>query len=233
MPSNYRRNTSTPIRFYLLCLTVSLCVTTGCVRRKLTVRTNPPGAMVYVDRQPLGASPASTQFTYWGSRHIEVVGDGYRTEKVIRTFYPPWYQIPPFDFVAETLWPWEIKAYREVDITMVPEPNVANEELIARADDLRTQAAAGVAVPINRTQGPADVIRTPVLPPGNSPPPYVPPAAIGSDALGATGPATPPVYPPVNQPWRPGQFLRNIFTPGERIPEVGGLQGGGYRVPAP
>ncbi len=141
------------------------------------------GAMVYVDRQPLGASPASTQFTYWGSRHIEVVGDGYRTEKVIRTFYPPWYQIPPFDFVAETLWPWEIKAYREVDITMVPEPNVANEELIARADDLRTQAAAGVAVPINRTQGPADVIRTPVLPPGNSPPPYVPPAAIGSDAL--------------------------------------------------
>lgn len=201
---------------------------TGCVRRRLTVRTNPPGAMVYVDRQAIGPSPASTSLTYYGTRHIEVVGDGYRTEKILRTINPPWYQIPPLDFIAETLWPWEIRDQRVVDITMVAETPTPSEELIARGDQLRTQAAAGVAVPLTRTQGPADAPAVPVLPPSGVVPttPVLPPSA-GEVMPGTTPPAT------VNPPWRPGQLLRNLLEPGERIPEVGGLQGGGYRPPVP
>ena len=208
-------------------LLVALPACTGCVRRRLTVRTNPPGAMVYVDRQLIGPSPASTSVTYYGTRHIEVVGDGYRTEKVLRTFNPPWYQIPPLDFVSETLWPWEVRDQRVVDITMIPDPQVPSEELIARADTMRTQVAAGVAVPLTRTQGAADVAppaTVPVLPPIATAEPGVPPVL--------------PVLPPAtSEPWRPGQILRNLVQPGgepvERIPAVGGLQGGGYRPTMP
>lgn len=206
----------------------------GCVRRRLTVRTNPPGAMVYVDRQALGASPASTSLTYYGTRHIEVVGDGYRTEKVLRTLNPPWYQIPPLDFITETLWPWEIRDQRVIDITMVPESAVPTEELISRGDQLRTQAAAGIAVPLTRTQGPADAPAVPVLPPvGVVPtaPIAPPPSGLEEQIPGLTPPA------PVSPPWRPGQLLRDFLQPGgapvERIPEVGGLQGGGYRPSLP
>lgn len=198
---------------------------TGCVRRRLTVRTNPPGALVYVDHQLVGPSPASTSFVYYGTRHIEVVGDGYRTEKVLRTFYPKWYQIPPLDFVTETLWPWELRDQRVVDITMVAQPTVPSEELIARADEMRLQAASGIAVPLTRTQGPPDPPQPQVVPPAI--PPYVPPA---SDPL---VPATPVTPPSVRPPWTPGSIIRNILQPGgqpvERIPEVGGMQGGGYR----
>jgi hypothetical protein len=201
----------------------------GCVRRRLTVRTNPPGALVYVDHQLVGPSPASTSFTYYGTRHIEVVGDGYRTEKVLRTFYPKWYQIPPLDLVAETVWPWELRDQRVVDITMVTQPTVPSEELIARADEMRLQAANGIAVPLTRTQGPPDPPRPQALPPNI--PPYVPPAA--GDPL-VPGPGSP--TPTVRQPWTPGSLLRNFLQPGgqpvERIPEVGGMQGGGYRLPA-
>ena len=204
----------------------------GCVRRRLTVRTNPPGAMVYVDRQAIGPSPASTSLTYYGTRHIEVVGDGYRTEKVLRTLNPPWYQIPPLDFITETLWPWEIRDQRVIDITMVQEAPVPTEELIGRADELRTQAAAGIAVPIRRTQGPADAPTGPVLPPAGFPTtPVVPPTGFEEQIPGITPPTT------VSPPWRPGQLLRNLIQPGgqpaERIPEVGGLQGGGYRPEVP
>ncbi len=136
------------------------------------MRTNPPGALVYVDHQLVGPSPASTSFVYYGTRHIEVVGDGYRTEKVLRTLYPKWYQIPPLDFVAESLWPWELRDQRVIDITMVPQPVVPSEELIARGDEMRLQAANGIAVPLTRTQGPPDPPQAQVLPP--EPPPYIP-----------------------------------------------------------
>ncbi len=80
----------------------SLCIMLpGCVRRRMTVRTNPAGAMVYVDRQPIGKTPASHSFTYYGTRHFEIVKDGYRTEEFLRTFNPPWYQIPPSIFSAK------------------------------------------------------------------------------------------------------------------------------------
>ncbi|MCC6508077.1 MAG: PEGA domain-containing protein [Pirellulaceae bacterium] len=211
-----------------------LVAISGCVRRRLTVRTNPPGALIYVDRQLIGPSPASTSFIYWGTRHIEAVGDGYRTEKVLRTFYPKWYQIPPLDFFSETLWPWEIRDQRVVDITMLQEPNVPTEELIGRADEMRTQAASGIAVPLTRTQGPPDPPVPQVLPPSN-PPPYVPPSESFVPDPGVM-PST--VLPPtVNQPWRPGSILRGLLQPGgqpvERIPEAGALQGGGYRPIVP
>ena len=48
-------------------------VSTGCVRRRLTVRTNPTGAMVYIDHQPIGRSPVSHSITYYGTRHFEIV----------------------------------------------------------------------------------------------------------------------------------------------------------------
>ncbi|MGN6546525.1 MAG: PEGA domain-containing protein [Aureliella sp.] len=217
----------TPRCWLLLLIALPIC--SGCVRRRLTVRTNPPGAMVYVDRQFIGPSPASTSVTYYGTRHIEVVGDGYRTEKILRTFNPPWYQIPPLDFISETLWPWEIRDQRVVDITMVADQPVPSEELIGRADTMRTQVAAGIAVPLTRTQGPADIpppTTVPVLPPA-APVPAIP----------VEPGAAPVLPPPINEPWRPGQILRNLIQPGgepvERIPAVGGLQGGGYRPTVP
>jgi hypothetical protein len=65
----------------LFCL---LLLSSGCVRKRMTFRTNPSGAMVYVDKQPIGLTPVSTNFTYYGTRNIEVVRDGYRTEKFLR-----------------------------------------------------------------------------------------------------------------------------------------------------
>ena len=118
----------------------------GCIRKRMTVRTNPPGAMVYVDRQPIGLSPASTNFTYYGTRNIEVVRDGYRTERFLHRMNAPWYQIPPLDFVSETLWPFERRDERVVDVQLVEEPSVTSDALIDSGEQLRLQASQGIAV---------------------------------------------------------------------------------------
>jgi hypothetical protein len=179
----------------------------------MTVRTNPPGAQVYVDRQLIGTSPASSSFTYYGTRHIEVVADGYRTEKVLRKLNPPWYQLPPLDFITETLWPGEIRDERIIDITMTPEQPLASEELTARANTLRLQAAQGMATGL-----PPTVILNPNVT-------TVQPGAVYPTQPIPAQPAA-PSEGPVLPPWRPGQFLRNFLQPGgepvQRIPETGG-----------
>ena len=132
--------------------TASLCAATivavgaccGCVRRRMTVRTNPPGAMVSIDNQVIGASPASTPFVYYGTREIRVEADGYRTETIRRKIKPPWYQLPGVDFIAETLYPGELRDERIIDVTLVPKSIPPSEEVIQRADALRQQTTSGI-----------------------------------------------------------------------------------------
>lgn len=123
------------------CLVVAF---SGCVRRRLTVRSNPPGALVSVDNQVIGTTPAASSFTYYGTREIRVEKDGYRTETVLQRINPPWYQYPGIDFVAETLWPGELRDERVIDIELVPQTLEPTQEVLSRADQLRAQSRAGV-----------------------------------------------------------------------------------------
>ena len=69
----------------------------------MMIRTNPPGALVYVDDYEIGTTPISTGFVYSGTRKIRLVKDGYETLTVMQPVPPPWYQIPPLDFITENL----------------------------------------------------------------------------------------------------------------------------------
>ena len=110
----------------------------------MTVRTNPPGAVVSVDNQVIGTTPAATTFTYYGTREIRVEKDGFRTETIRQRINPPWYEYPGLDFVAETLWPGEIRDERIVDVELVPQELQPSEQVLDRADALRQQSRAGV-----------------------------------------------------------------------------------------
>jgi hypothetical protein len=197
-------------------------LSTGCVRRRMTVRTQPAGAAVYVDKQYIGNSPTATSVTYYGTREIEVVRDGYRTEKILRTFNAPWYQIPPLDFFSETLWPGKIRDERIVDVALVPQTAMSSDQLQGRANSLRMQAAQGVATPLPPTIAPPQtggLGGATVVP---MDPNFIPPPG-------------PIVSPPAPQSggWQPGQMIQEFIFPGgspsTRIPEAGILPGGGYR----
>ena len=150
--------------FVVLVILVGSVISTGCLRRRMTVRTNPPGATVYVDKQRIGISPASTNYTYYAKRNIELVQDGYRTERFLRNFNPRWYSIPPLDFFTETLWPFEVRDERIIDVQMTPEPVVPSEAFIASAEQLRLQASQGIAVQAPPTVGQTAPIINPSVP---------------------------------------------------------------------
>ncbi len=158
---------------------VGLAVLPGCVRRRLTVRTNPPGALVSVDNQIIGTSPAASSFVYYGTREFRVERDGYRTETIRQNITPPWYQYPVIDFFSETLWPFEVRDERIIDIEMVPQQIASTEEVLGRANGLREQSRQGVVTAPNIS--------------------VVPPSAIPSIPLSTNGSVSPNAAASPNQ----------------------------------
>jgi len=123
----------------------------GCVRRRMTIRTNPPGALVYVDDYEIGTTPISHNFTYYGERKIRLVKDGFETLTVMQPIPAPWYQIPPLDFVSENLIPFEIQDNRTLTYQLTPQVVVPTEQLLQRAEELRRghlPTAAAVPSPV-------------------------------------------------------------------------------------
>lgn len=114
----------------------------------MTIRTNPPGAVAFVDSQRIGVTPVSTPFTYYGTRTIQLFKDGFEPLSVKQRFPVPWYEYPPLDFVVENLWPYETRDERVVDFEMIPQRIVPNDELLGRAEMLRGNSQAGHITPI-------------------------------------------------------------------------------------
>ncbi len=156
--------------FAFVCL-----LSTGCVRRRMTIRSHPPGAQVFVDDQEIGTTPCSTAYIYYGKRNVMLVKDGYKTEKLVHQFTVPWYEYVPLDFINENLNPNEIRDERTIDVTLVPQENVPPEKLLERANNLRGGARTGLISPLPDVQ-PGTVLPKIGLPgeglPGGQPIPY-------------------------------------------------------------
>jgi hypothetical protein len=119
----------------------------GCVHRRLTIRSNPPGAQVYIDDQEVGTTPISVSYTYYGTRKIQLVKDGFETTTTLHTLRAPWYQVPPLDFASENLWPREIRDERVLDFQLAPQQVVPTDEIVRRAEQLRRNTRLGILPP--------------------------------------------------------------------------------------
>jgi hypothetical protein len=169
----------------LLLVVLVLASTSGCVRRRLNVRSNPPGAMVFVDNQLIGTTPCSMDFTYYGTREIRLVKSGYETLTVNQPIPTPWWQVPPLDFFSDNFALHKIRDDRSVSFNLEPQMMLPAEEIIRRGEELRSRTMSGTVLPTSGevpvpplpVQGTPGVITTsptiPMTPPGGfvSPPP--------------------------------------------------------------
>ncbi len=194
---------------------VFLCcaVLPGCVRRRLTIRSNPSGALVSINNQEIGPTPVSVAFLYYGVYSIRVEKSGYESETVHKKISPPPYEYPVIDFFSENLWPWELRDERIVEFQLRPQVIVPTEQLVRNAEDLRGNAGQGFFTPLAPPQltprdaapyaAPSSAPSYPIVPPTTPPPTTppntptfrsrtLPPAVLGPPA---TAPQTPPFAP--------------------------------------
>ena len=128
------------LRYFVISALVLSMFLSGCVRRRMTVRSNPPGATVYLDGQEIGRTPFSTNFDFYGKREFRVVKDGYETKTVILPVRAPWYEWFPLDFASEILLPGKLTDRKFYEIDMQPLLVVPTPELRGRAEELRRYA---------------------------------------------------------------------------------------------
>ena len=80
----------------------------ACVERKITVRSDPPGARVALDGRPIGVTPVTVRFEQYGGREFTLAKKGHLRLREIRRIEPPLYQRLGIDFFFEMVWPFPL-----------------------------------------------------------------------------------------------------------------------------
>jgi hypothetical protein len=112
----------------------------GCVERRYTIRSDPPGATVIVNGEEIGPAPASKSFVYYGEREITLMLDGYQTKTVIQPIKAPWWDNYLTEFFTENVIPVTMRDEREFKYQLMPAQSPPQGELRDRAEGLRTEA---------------------------------------------------------------------------------------------
>ena len=130
-----------PIK-YRVAIVLSLCslAIMGCVERTITVRTDPPGALVTVNEVEKGRTPVTFPFTWYGRYRVLIAHPQYQVLETSRNVPAPIYQWPILDFVSELLLPFKFHDHHNWSFTLAPRHPVPTEELIDRAQDFRQRA---------------------------------------------------------------------------------------------
>ena len=98
---------------------VACSLLTGCIHRSLTIRTDPPGAMVYVNDQLKGESPMTYDFLWYGWYRLTLRKDGFERLDDRKLLRSPVYFWIPFDLAMELL-PLPIRDRRTWSYTLTP-----------------------------------------------------------------------------------------------------------------
>ena len=119
------------------CGVISVPPLGGCVRRTLTIATEPQGAIVFLNDQEIGPTPVSRDFTWYGDYEVAIRKEGFQTLNTNIVVKAPWYQVPPIDFVADVLWPAEIHDQHHHAFTLEPWVPPDHDQVVSQALELR------------------------------------------------------------------------------------------------
>jgi hypothetical protein len=168
-----------------LALATCLGLLTGCVDRRFVITTEPAGAIVFDEKnQPISASPADRQFTYYGKYRFTLVHDGYETMIVEENVRAPWYEWIGLDFFSEIVVPIKLRDVRRFHYVMQPTQPVPYEAVLNEANQMRIKGqSVGIPLPPKfPVEGPPPRLVVPAPPPGA--PAGTPPIQTGTPQLG-------------------------------------------------
>lgn len=117
---------------------ITAVILSGCVERKLTINTEPQGAMVVLNDEEIGNSPVTVSFEWYGDYNVRVSKKGFETLKTHRKLKGPWYDGFPFDLLT-LLNPERTVDEYEWTFELEPKKEVSREELIENAEELKKQ----------------------------------------------------------------------------------------------
>jgi len=134
-------------------------VLSGCIHRSLTIKTDPPGATVYVNDQLKGESPLTYDFMWYGWYRLTIRKEGYERlddRKLLRA--PMWMWIPldlamelvPFRVRDQRVWSYVLAPIKELQTPLPPamtHPTVAPSAAPAEEAPATSTTTGGETTP--------------------------------------------------------------------------------------
>ncbi len=135
---------SSPTAFTKLVITIAIAMSCiGCVRRSITITTEPTGALVFLNDQEVGQSEVTTDFVWYGDYDVVIRKEGFETLKTHTQVVAPWYQHIPIDFFSEVLWPGHVHDHHDRHFVLTPDKKITSDQLIDQANIIRRRAIEG------------------------------------------------------------------------------------------
>jgi hypothetical protein len=133
------------LRFLCLLSTAYCLLLCGCVEQTMSIDSNPPGALVYLNDQEVGRTPMTRDFKWYGDYDVQVRMEGYETLQTHQKVTAPLWNWVPFDLFAALL-PFTFKDNREYSYALTPLNEARNEPggLVNRAETMRGQLEGSV-----------------------------------------------------------------------------------------
>ncbi len=134
-----------PFAFAAAAAPTLLAALAGCVERTITITTEPPGALVWLNDREVGRSPVEVKFDYYGTYDVRLEREGYERQMTTGKADAPIWEFVGLDLVAELL---PIPLHSRVRWNYALEPERKDRDgLVARAELLRGEVAPTPAAP--------------------------------------------------------------------------------------
>ncbi|MEM1208086.1 MAG: PEGA domain-containing protein [Planctomycetota bacterium] len=106
----------------------------GCVERTITVTSEPAGALVHLNDEPIGRTPVRVPFTFYGVYDVRLDLAGYEPLWTQQKAQAPWWENPGPDLVGELIPGNEVGIAWHYELTpQTPVDDVDPDALIERA----------------------------------------------------------------------------------------------------
>ncbi len=121
----------------ILSLAAVTSALTGCVERRLEITSEPAGAMVFLADEPIGRTPLTVPFTWYGDYEVILRLDNHQALQTHAQINAPWYDIPPWDLVSQAMVPWTYHYNVTRHYQLEPLTQPTDRQLIDRATQLQ------------------------------------------------------------------------------------------------
>jgi hypothetical protein len=127
-----------------LALVLAACLaSTGCygqVLRTLTIESEPPGAVCWLNDNEIGRTPITVPFTYYGTYGVRLEYPGYEPLTTKAKVRMPFYENIPLDLAFETVVPGIQYDTHEFKFALKKAEPVDPDALRQRAEGFRKDA---------------------------------------------------------------------------------------------
>src|SRR5262245_33218461 len=138
----------------------------GCVERTVSITSDPPGALVWLNDREVGRTPVDVKFDYYGTYDVRLEREGSEPLMTSGKADAPWWEFVGIDLIAEAL---PFRFHSHIKWNYVLEPATGDRAaLIGRAEALRDRESPHPppppeTVPITSAEaaGPAPAARGP------------------------------------------------------------------------